>query len=423
MDHPGHDADPPANLDRASCPIEQPSSENHPPIYGPRALYRGCRHSGWLSHNHQRCVSPVYRQTTMLPPPVWDTMYPSDTTPIIFPHTWRLWCLWTSPVDKKLWWASADDALTKFTFATCLESVPAHDSFAVAQRNDVVHVVTVAGSKFDHITINHVANFWGVHVEPYGNPFPSARPVSRPSLAVFRGVLFLAWIGYGRPWYATLAADPTRSWSRPIRVKAGVDSSMRFQAAPALLVWHNRLFLHCVPRKGALLCCEYNYRTATWLPCERYPTRGAAIETLGAIHDGSATSYGDTSFLASLEPIDSSDGQTTRVAVRSFTKDKLNLDETVATLKRTPDRPPQLAVFNGKLHCIFIQITPTGERTLLWFSRPLLSFYLWCWMSHHHDRTPLSNLTIPGAHDHKITWCVPLFQQLDLGIRFFDFRL
>lgn len=48
------------------------------------------------------------------------------------------------------------------------------------------------------------------------------------------------------------------------------------------------------------------------------------METLGAIHNGSAASYGDTSFLASLEPIDGSDNQTTRVAVRSFTKDKLN---------------------------------------------------------------------------------------------------
>lgn len=95
----------------------------------------------------------------------------------------------------------------------------------------------------------------------------------------------------------------------------------------------------------------------------------------------------------------------------------------MATLKRTPDGPPHLVVFDGKLQCFFIQITPTGERTLLWFSRPLLSFDLWSWMSHHHDRTPLSNLTIPGSHDYHITWCLPLFQQFNLGIRFFDFRL
>lgn len=251
-------------------------------------------------------------------------MDPPATTPIIFPHSWRLWCLWTSPVDKTLWWASTDAGFNKFKHETCLEIIPAHDSFAVAQRNAVVHVVTVTGSKFDHTTVDRVANLGGLHVESLGNPCPSARPISRPSLAVFRGVLFLAWIGYQVPWYATLAAGPACSWSRPIRVKAGVDTSMRFQQAPELLVWHNRLFLHCVPRKGALLCCEYNYRTATWLPCERYPTRGATMETLGAIHNGSATSYGDTHYFASLEPIDSSDNQTTRVAVRSFTKDKLN---------------------------------------------------------------------------------------------------
>lgn len=95
----------------------------------------------------------------------------------------------------------------------------------------------------------------------------------------------------------------------------------------------------------------------------------------------------------------------------------------MATLKRTPDEHPHLVVFGGKLHCFFNQIEPTGERTLLWFSRPLLSFDLWSWMSHHHDRTPLSSLTIPGSHDYQITTHLPLSQQLVFGIRFFDFRL
>ena len=87
-------------------------------------------------------------------------------------------------------------------------------------------------------------------------------------------------------------------------MKAGVGLLARCQEAPALLVWHNRLFLHCVSQKEVLLCCEYSYRSATWLPCERYPTQGTTVETLGAIDDGSATSYGDAGFHAFFEPID-----------------------------------------------------------------------------------------------------------------------
>jgi hypothetical protein len=322
VDHLCRDNHPPTDIDHTSGRLEQLSGHN----YASAAIAHGSggvKQSGWFFYN-QRCASRIYRQTTMLPPLVWE-MDPPETTPIILVYLGGLCCFWTNSVDKKLWWAHANLGFTKFFSEQCLEPVPAHESFAVAQRNGILHIVIVAGCKFDHFVIQSLEYSRLRPLSRCGSPCTSARPVSRPSLAIFRGVLFLAWIGHGKPWYATLAAEPPCSWSRPIRVKAGVDLLMRFQEAPALLVWHNRLFLHCVSQEGVPLCCEYSYRTATWLPCERYPTQGTTIETLGAIHDGSVTSYGDTNYLASFELIDNGDhNQTTRVAVRSFTKDKLN---------------------------------------------------------------------------------------------------
>jgi hypothetical protein len=93
----------------------------------------------------------------------------------------------------------------------------------------------------------------------------------------------------------------------------------------------------------------------------------------------------------------------------------------VAILKRTPNGPPQIAILNGELHCIFIQ--NTAEKILLWFARPLLSFHLYSWMCYHRDHTPISSLTIPGTHDYSFAQPLTLFQQLTLGIRFFDLRL
>ncbi|KAK0750961.1 PLC-like phosphodiesterase [Schizothecium vesticola] len=87
----------------------------------------------------------------------------------------------------------------------------------------------------------------------------------------------------------------------------------------------------------------------------------------------------------------------------------------------TLHKPPQLAIFGGRLHCIFIE--NAAEETLLWFSRPLLSFQLFSWMSHYQDHTSLSSLTIPGTHDYSIAQPLTLWQQLNLGIRFFDLRL
>ncbi|KAK1829198.1 PLC-like phosphodiesterase, partial [Podospora conica] len=324
--------------------------------------------------------------------------------------------------------ALANPELTAFTDITCLKHVTEHNHLAAAQWNGALHVVVVTRYHYlEHFVFESVGlSSRGLRMVRQGSPCLSARPVSRPSLVVFRNMLFLAWVGFGKVWYSTLSAEsdprPSRPWywSRPIRVTAGVHRTVCFEEGPALIVWHNRLFLHCESEKGVLLCCEYSYSTATWLPCERHPTLGSTIEALRGISGGSATNYGDTSFLASFETVEEAGKKTTR-------------DEEVAIVKRAGGQAPQLAIFNGRLHCIFIKIyhakhlskskVPRTITELMWFSRRLLSFNLSSWMAHCPDNTPLSRLTIPGTHEYNTAQPLTLWQQLDLGIRFFDLRI
>ncbi|RAL68141.1 hypothetical protein DID88_008853 [Monilinia fructigena] len=59
--------------------------------------------------------------------------------------------------------------------------------------------------------------------------------------------------------------------------------------------------------------------------------------------------------------------------------------------------PPQLAVLNGRVNCIFN--SNDESRELLWYSRPLLDYSLSSWMAEIADDTLLSDMTIPGTHD------------------------
>ncbi len=59
--------------------------------------------------------------------------------------------------------------------------------------------------------------------------------------------------------------------------------------------------------------------------------------------------------------------------------------------------PPQLAVLNGRLHCIF---NTQDERTdLWWYSRALLDYAMRSWMQELPNDIQLSNLAIPGTSD------------------------
>jgi len=118
MNHPCRHNHPPTDIDRTSGEAEQPSGGNH----SSTAAAHGFK---WFFYN-QRCLSPMYLQTTVLPPLVW-AMGPPETTPILLMYSGSLWCLWTNSVDKKLWLTRAVQGLSRFSGGVCLDPIPAHD--------------------------------------------------------------------------------------------------------------------------------------------------------------------------------------------------------------------------------------------------------------------------------------------------------
>ncbi len=133
-------------------------------------------------------------------------------------------------------------------------------------------------------------------------------------------------------------------------------------------------------------------------------------------------SYGDKAYLGFIEagPGD----QSHAVYIASYADGAWSPHEPVAGA--TAADPPQIAILNGRMHCIFTD--NTSSRDLRWYSRPVLEYSLSTWMGRLPDDVPLSGITMPGTHDSCARSNIPfvrtqylsIAQQLVLGIRFFD---
>jgi 1-phosphatidylinositol phosphodiesterase len=138
----------------------------------------------------------------------------------------------------------------------------------------------------------------------------------------------------------------------------------------------------------------------------------------------SATSYGDSAFLAFQE--NGPDDISHTIYVSEYKDGKWAPQEAVAG--QTSADPPQLAVLNGRINCVFN--TNDDEKVLTWYSRPLLEYSLSSWMAQIPDDTLLSNITVPGTHDSCAMSNIPfvrtqylsIAKQMEAGLRFLDLR-
>ena len=193
-----------------------------------------------------------------------------------------------------------------------------------------------------------------------------------------------------------------------------------FTGTPALVVIRGVLYVLCgaADREREILGYQYDHISSRWTPCDDVSGGRAASGV-------SATSLGDETYLGFIQD---RPGNTKRAAyVSAFVDGKWQPQEAVAG--QSAAGAPQIAILNGRMHCIFNDESETGD--LRWYSRPVLSYSPSSWMGDIADDALISHLTIPGTHDSCArsnfpfvrTQYLSITQQLALGIRFLDLRL
>jgi len=345
----------------------------------------------------------------------------SKTAPALATYRGRLWVLWAD-LDGNTWYAFTDDDHQDAEFSQRLP-FPLPGLPVMTNLNGHLHALIV-------VETGDVAHF--LYDDEESNTWTALEPLTglathcSPSLTAFHNKLFLAFLRAGELYYAiwtnstaspNSASDPSGTWSAPRRIS---ESSQNFTSIPALFVLKGVLHLLCGadPANGDIVCFSYDYIASTWSLCNDV-SEGRAARGV------SATSYGDKAFLGFIE--DGPGDESHAVCVASCINGQWQPHEMV--LGQNASDPPQIAVLNGRIHCIFNENTP--GKDLRWYSRPLLTYSLSTWMSSIPDLTPISRVTIPGTHDSCARSNIPfvrtqyltLTQQFRLGIRFIDLRL
>jgi 1-phosphatidylinositol phosphodiesterase len=354
----------------------------------------------------------------------------SKVPPSIATHRGSLWMVWTD-FDDQLWYSSTVPDGKGETFGRP-EKFPYHEGSGkngipmIANLNGVLHAIIVSadtGAMAHYIKDTDDEGF--VHQGSLPEGCVAARDSRGPALAAFHNKLFLGFIGPDqRLSYNQWDAD-SQAWSPTSRI----CSDPTFQGKPAMFVLNGALHVLCEAADAAdpngggdILGYRYGYSESGWSwdptddVSEGRATRGV-----------SAASYGGHAYLGFLK--DDGQGGADAVYVTAH-GDKKAWDE--------PERvgggsvrarfAPQMAVVNGRVHCVF---SGKWKGDLRWFSKPVLGYDLTSWMGALEDGLWLSALTIPGTHDSCARSNVPFVrtqylsvsQQLAMGIRFLDLRL
>ncbi|KAK3687514.1 phosphatidylinositol-specific phospholipase [Podospora appendiculata] len=346
----------------------------------------------------------------------------SQTVPAVAAQRGRLWCMWTD-LDGNVWYAVTE---AEGAFSPRV-AFPERGLPVMANLNGHLHAVIVLQSgDMAHYLFDDEEELAWACLGPLGSS-GAAVTHSSPCLVAFHNKLFLAFLKGTVLYYAVWtnstahppsASDPTGAWSEPVRV---TETSQAFDGIPALFVINGVLHLLCgaASAEHEILCYSFNYTNSTWL-------QTSDVSEGRAARGVSATSYGDNAYLGFIAP--SPDNQTSQaVSIASFTKSQWQPHESIDN--QTASDPPQIAILNGRIHCIFNDTTPS--KNLRWYSRPILAYSLSSWMSTLPASVLVSRLTIPGTHDSCARSNIPfvrtqylsITQQLALGIRFLDLRL
>jgi hypothetical protein len=345
----------------------------------------------------------------------------SKTVPAVAAYRGRLWCLW-SDLDGQLWYAVTN----KDGQFGPRQDFPQDGLPVMTNLNGHLHaIITVDSGEMVHYLFDDEEKLaW----ENLGSLDAAGGIVahSSPALVAFHNKLFLVYLKDGQLYYViwtnstahpTSASNPSGSWSAPhLLAKVG----QKFSGIPALFVIDGVLHMLCTTadKNRDILGYRFDYITSTWSASDDV-SEGRAVKGV------SATSYGNNAYLGFIESGPGDDSH--RVYVAAYSGGKWQQHEAVDG--QSAADPPQIAILNGRIHCIFNDNTPT--RDLRWYSRPILGYSLSSWMGRIPDTTNLCNTTVPGTHDSCARSNIPfvrtqylsISQQLALGIRFLDLRL
>lgn len=305
----------------------------------------------------------------------------TSAVPAIATHRGSLWCLW-SDQSGDLYYAIGDND----TFQTRVR-FPDQGMPVMAELLGRLHAVIVrSNGEIAHYEYNDVDKDWAMPtiLDKQSGLWTN----TTPALISHHNNLMLVYIQNTYLYYSTWTLDSEDQpvWKYPQEV-SGIN---KVSGIPAMFVLNGDLHVLCASsdENHMVLGFKYSLPEDVWNSCDDV-SEGKAAQGV------SATSFGDSAFLAFQE---NGPGDTSHVIYMSEYKDGMwHPQEAIAG--QTSFDPPQLAVLNGRVNCIFN--SNDESRELLWYSRSLLDYSLSSWMAVIPDETLLSDMTIPGTHDSK----------------------
>lgn len=342
----------------------------------------------------------------------------SKTVPAVAAYRGQLWCLWADMEDA-IWYAVT---INEGEFGP-RSRFPERGLPVLANLNGHLHAVI---TRETGEMVHYLYDEEDTHAWTSLGPVADVVAHSSPCLAAFHNKLFLIFIREGRLYYLTWtnstahptsASEPQGFWAEPVSLCGDWQT---FSGIPALFAIDGVLHVLCESSDPSrkILGFKYDYASSTWIPSDDVSGGRAASGV-------SATSFGEKAYLGFIE--DGPGDVSHAVYVAAYSNGKWQPQEDVAG--QSAADPPQIAILNGRIHCIFNDNTDT--RDLRWYSRPVLSYSLSRWMKDIAADALMSHLTIPGTHDSCARSNIPfvrtqylsITQQLALGIRFLDLRL
>lgn len=331
----------------------------------------------------------------------------SSAVPAVATHRGSLWCLW-SDAKGGLYYAIGNNDVFQTRIGFPDAGIPVMAEVLGALHALIVH----DNGEMVHYLYDDVNAVWAAPTPLDLNCGFVAH--STPAFKAFHNKLFLVFLKDLTLHYSFWSI-PDSCWTLPRKL-----SDETFSGIPALFILEGNLHVLCAATSGNrdILGFVYSVPDDFWTSCNDVSEGKAAVGV-------SATSFGDSAFLAFQE--NGADDVSHSIFVAEYTNGSWKPQKAVAT--QTSADPPQLAVLNGRINCIFN--SNDDKKDLMWYSRPLLDYSLSSWMGEIPDDTFLSNMTIPGTHDSCAESNIPIVRtqylsvtkQLEAGLRFLDLRL
>ena len=335
----------------------------------------------------------------------------TSSVPALATHRGELWCLWSDP-SGSLYYAAGNDTAFQTQIRFPDQGIP-----VMAEMLGFLHAIIVRNTgEVAHFIFDDANQNWP---EPtLLNTASGFSTTNTPALVAFHNRLFLVFIQNASLYFSIWTWNPRNdnaSWSLPQEV-SGIS---QVRGIPAMFILEGELHVLCSANdeNREILGFVFDPESDIW-------NSRSDVSEGKAASGVSATSYGDSAFLAFQE--NGPDDTSHAIYVSEYKDGKWEPQEAVAG--QASADPPQLAVLNGRINCVFN--ANDDKKNLTWYSRPLLNYSLTSWMSEVSDDTLLSNITVPGTHDSCACSNIPfvrtqylsISKQMEAGLRFLDLR-